>query len=343
MERYQLGRLAGADSLARQLGARRSGLRPVDARLLEWINHSLRGDRVAARASMEAVTMLAPSAELAWLQLAVDNVETARPREALAALDHIDPESDFGEAWPSYWATRLEALHILGEHRREVDVAREALRRHPDLGVLVGYELRALAAAGRTREVEEGVQRLAAHASGGDTDPLTTLRQVALELHAHGSAAAARATLGAVRSWYEARPMNARSTIEWQSGYGRTLYLTDDRAGARGIYDSLSRAHPRCLDCVGAIGVLAARDRDTATVRTTLAVLAAADGPFLLGRNVLWQSRIAAALGDTGRAAVLLHAAFSAGVEFDVMTHADMELARIRPDSVYRRFARIGP
>jgi hypothetical protein len=85
---------------------------------------------------MSEIVRLIPSAELAWLQLAIDNVETARPREALDALDHIDLSAEFTEGWASYWATRVEALHLLGDHSRELAVAREGLKRHPELRVL---------------------------------------------------------------------------------------------------------------------------------------------------------------------------------------------------------------
>ena len=59
---------------------------------------------------------------MAWLQLAIDNVETARPREALAALDHVKETADLTEGWASVWATHAEALHLLGDHERELAV-----------------------------------------------------------------------------------------------------------------------------------------------------------------------------------------------------------------------------
>src|SRR5688572_24914915 len=97
MEYYQMRRFHAADSIARRLASRRATLPAIDGHLLDWLRSSLDGDRIAARNAMGAVARLAPQADLAWLQLAVDNVETARPREALAALSRIDPAAAFGE------------------------------------------------------------------------------------------------------------------------------------------------------------------------------------------------------------------------------------------------------
>ena len=46
-------------------------------------------------------------------------------------------------------------------------------------------------------------------------------------------------------------------------------------------------------------------------------------------------------MGDVTRAATLVNDAFAAGAELDVMTHADADLAAVRPDSIYRAFARV--
>jgi hypothetical protein len=342
MELYQLKRFAAAESVVAVIGSREETLPEVDRHLLEWMVRSLQGDHIGARAEMEAITRVAPSAELAWLQLAIDNVETARPREALDALDHIDRSSDFGEGWASYWATRIEALHLLGDHTRELAVAREGLHRHPDLKVLANYELRALAALGRTGEIGPIVRSLRSISSDAGFDAPLAMRQAALELAAHGHPDLARDLLQQTLAWYGAQPEVARRSLSQRLGYARTLYLADVRGDARAIYDSLLREYPSCLDCVGAIGVLAARDRDIATARANSDTLARVSGRFLFGRSAMWRSRIAAAGGDADAATALVQAAFSSGAEFNVMTHTDADLlgVRVHPDSIYRRLVR---
>jgi hypothetical protein len=257
MELYQVHQFVAAESLVTSIG-RRPTLRPVDARLLEWTKRSLAGDRFGARASMQEVVALAPRADLAWLQLAVDNVETARPREALDALDHIDPEVDRGQGWVAYWATRIEALHLLGDHAKELAVSRQGLAQHPELRVLRNYELRALAALGRIAELNAEL-RVPSADSGVTGESM--IRQVALELRAHGHESASRDLLEKLIASYSqvegalehrGRPLSA----------ARTYYLAGDDAKATAIYDSVYRRHPDCSDCAGVLGVLAARRGD---------------------------------------------------------------------------------
>ena len=341
LELDQMRRYAAADSLALAIAPRRETLPRVDAHLLDWLQRSLGGDRIGARTAMAAIVALAPSAELAGLQLAIDNVETARPDVALAMLDRIDPEGDFGEGWVSYWATRIEALHIAGDHARELVVVRDALRRHPEMRVLGGYELRALAALGRLAEVERAVAALSAMPSTDGFDTPTALRQTALELAAHGHDAAARRVLGSARAWYESRPASEHSTMAFRVGLARTAFLADDRREAARLYRAVLAEYPKCVDCVGALGVLAARGGNRPGADSSLTLLEQGRRPFFFGRQLEWQARIAAASGDLARAASLQAAAFGSGAEFDVLTHVDPDLRAIRPDSIYRAFARV--
>ena len=341
MELYQLRQYVAADSFATAIAARRALLPPVDGHLLDWLQRSLGGDRLGARTAMGAVVALAPTADLAWLQLAIDNVETARPEVGLAALDRIDPEGEFGEGWVAYWATRIEALHIAGDHARELTVVRDALRRHPQLRVLATYELRALAALGRVAEVERIVATLGATPASNGFDPPMALRQAALELAAHGNNAAARRVLAMTRDWYDSRPAADRTTLAYRVGLARTAYLADDRGEAARLYGAILADHPRCIDCVGALGVLAARSGNSAGADSSRTALESVRRRFLFGRPLEWQARIAAASGDLARAASLQSAAYASGAEFDVMTHADPDRRAIRPDSIYRAFARV--
>jgi DNA-binding SARP family transcriptional activator len=341
MELYQVRKFAAADSVATAIARRGNTLRPLDERLLDWLTRSLGGDRLGARAAMQMVVALAPMADLAWLQLAIDNVETGRPNEALAALDHIDRGADFGEGWASFWATRIEALHLMGEHGRELAAARDGLSRHPELRVLVTYELRALAALGRVDELNARIRSLPTRLDSTDVVSESMVRQVALELSAHGNAAAAQRLLQRLAGSYAQLETSGQRRADPLSA-ARTHYLAGDYAKATPIYDSVYRAHPRCLDCAGMLGVIAARRGDRATAERhaqTLSTPEAAARRYLFGRPLLWRARIANILGDKTSAAALLTAAFARGLEFDVMTHADPDLMLLRPDSIYRAFS----
>ncbi len=332
---YHAGRFVAADSIVRSILPRRAQLPPADERLLEWLARSLRGDRIGARAAMQSVVALAPGSDLASLQLAIDNVETARPSEALAALDNISSDAEFGEGWLGYWTTRAEALHLMGEHERELVTVRSARMSHPELGALAGYELRALAALGRVDEV----MRTAESSAYRTADPIVTLRVVAMELAAHGYRSESITLLQRLRAEQVSLPTSSRVSISAIASKARTLYLLDARDPAKSLYDSLLREIPDCSTCIGALGVLAARSGDRTAAEGYERRLAGSSKPFQFGRRLQLRARIAASLGDTARATTLLTAAYADGLEFDILTHADRDLSAIRPDSLYRVFA----
>ena len=145
-----------------------------------------------------------------------------------------------------------------------------------------------------------------------------------------------------VRAWYATRPPDEQSTLPYQLGLARTAYLADDRREASRLYAAVLETHPACLDCAGALGVLAARAGNRAAVDSSLTLLQRPARRFYFGRHLEWQARIAATLGDFARASSLQTAAFAGGAELDVMTHTDPDLRAIRPDSIYRAFARVG-
>lgn len=333
-ELHQLGLTATADTIVRAVARRRAQLPAVDLALLDWMDARLRGDQLAAFAFISRVAELAPDAELAQLEVAIEANETARPEMALAALNRFASSAEFGEAWPGYWSSRAETLHLMGEHERELADIRRALVRHPETRLLEGYELRALAALGRTAEVRAKIDLLV----GGDRSPAAAavVRQTASELRAHGHPQLAAQLLADVRRWIQTGHVAAPDSMTRQIGLARTAYLQDDRATARRVYSSILGAGRSCVDCVGLLGVLAARDGDTTGVARADQQLAATSVPYQFGRHTLWRARIAATSGDTRRAATLLRSAFAQGLELDINHHTDVALAGIDPSAVYR-------
>jgi hypothetical protein len=88
------------------------------------------------------------------------------------------------------------------------------------------------------------------------------------------------------------------------------------------------------------LGVLAARDGNRTEAMRYDSLLAGRTAAFEFGRPQLNRARIAATLGDGAIAVSMLNAAFASGLEYDVLTHADVDLASIKPDSLYRVYAR---
>jgi hypothetical protein len=322
------GRRASADSVARRLAARRATLPPADRLLLEWLERSVARDRPGAFAAMEELTAVAPELEMGHFQAALEAVRCNRPADALRHLAMIDPERGFSRGWASYWATRADALHMLGRHADELAHLRRGLARHPELVVLRDYELRALAALGRTGEVARRIDAYAVIPARGGWEPATGILHAAAELQAHGHAAAARDAFARGVAIARARAAAHPGDGAAQGALAGALYTARMDAEARRVLDRLAAEHSPCRGCVGARGVLSARAGDRAGALRADAELAArvrTPGPLL------WRARIAAALGDRPGAATLVREAVARGYAYDGTTHADPELGRLFP------------
>ncbi|MFL5387010.1 MAG: hypothetical protein ACJ8GN_31330 [Longimicrobiaceae bacterium] len=322
------GRIAAADSVARRLAPRRASLAPADRLLLQWLERSVVRDRAGALAAMEELTEVAPELEMGHFQAALEAVRCNRPADALRHLDLIDPERGFSRGWASYWATRADALHMLRRHAEELAHLRRGMALHPELVVLRDYELRALAALGRTAEVARRIDAYAVIPARGGWEPATAMLHAAAELRAHGHAEAARAAfargVAATRANAAALPGDANA----QAVLVGALYAARMDVEARAALERLAAERPPCRGCVGARGVLSARAGDRAAALRADAELAARPrkpGPLL------WRARIAAALGDDAAAAALVREAVARGFAYDALTHADAELGRFFP------------
>ena len=315
-------KFAEADSLARAIAERRGRLPEADRALLEWLQYSLVGNRTAAFAAMLEVTRRAPSAELAWLQLATEAAEIGNPAEALRLLDTMRESPTFGERWLAYWANRAEVQHMLGNHQHELREVQTAIRAHPEMQILGIYELRARAALLDTAPLWKRLQVIS---ETRNREVPITLRQVAMELRAHGDARGAMRALSMARLWY-ARQTDDTTETAHLAGVARTAFLQDDRSTARAMYDQINRRQTSCVECLGSNGVLAAREHNRIEALRVDSLLSRVSRPYLFGLNTLWRARIAATLGDAERARILYLAAREEGLAIDVLTHADADL-----------------
>src|SRR5947208_947930 len=73
----------------------------------------------------------APGASEIVTHVADIAVHANRPRLALRTLAPLDPTRGVLLVIPFYWNWTTAALHELGDHRRELEMARVGYRRHP--------------------------------------------------------------------------------------------------------------------------------------------------------------------------------------------------------------------
>jgi DNA-binding SARP family transcriptional activator/TolB-like protein len=151
----QFGNLARADSMIQSLAPHRDALSPFERAFLDRSQTDLEGDRETALRAARRMTELAPGSQFI-IGHAAQAIWADRPREARDVLRRLDPKLALlpGHATGEFLTT---ARHMLGEHRRELQGARQTRLQHPEL-LTLWWEVRALAALGRVDEVERLLQ-----------------------------------------------------------------------------------------------------------------------------------------------------------------------------------------
>jgi tetratricopeptide (TPR) repeat protein len=303
------------------------------------------GDLMAKLRAGRRLEELSPTNPFATLIHGYSGVETNRPREAVAALRRIDVRGPMGEL-PAYWRRYTRAHHMLGDHTRELEVARQARERLPTRSSLRN-EIRALAALGRVEEVGRRLDEsgtIPTHPADRTT-AADVMVEAARELRAHGHPAAARAAVERAIRWYAARLAAEQPSEATRAALARTLYVAGRWDEARAHFAALARDEPDNVDYAGHLGALAARRGDRQDAERIAAQLEATTTPYLRGRHTRWRAAIAALLGEREQAVALVREAHAQGYSYydispvlnDIspVLHVDIDLESLRS---YRPF-----
>jgi tetratricopeptide (TPR) repeat protein len=321
-----LGRFAASDSVARSAAAARDRLTDHDRAWLDYLRAQLRGERETALRAIRSAAELAPGSKAAY-NTAYVALMVNRPREALAALETLEPDRGPMRGWFQYWVLLCDALHRLGQHERELRAAGQARRLYPERLVAVRMQVAALAALGRVGELEalvgEGATR-----SARDIEPDRLMADAADELRAHGHTEAAAAMWRSLLAWYEALPPEKAGTREHRAGLATALESLGQLAAARRIVEGLARQSPPSSAYTGWLGELAARDGDRQAAMSYADTLARVSAPYRFGVDHLNRARIAALLGERITAMALLREAYAAGQP--IPAHPDWNMDSLR-------------
>jgi tetratricopeptide (TPR) repeat protein/TolB-like protein len=258
---------------------------------------------------------------------------TNRPQEAVTTLE---AQGDWHELGFPQLYSLCDALHMLGQHRRELEVARHAVASFPGHMYSAGSEARALAALGRTDEVARLVEE---SSPGSETLQIRLAREVSLELRAHGSTEAAR-------------EMAEKTLARFSSSEGITLrarwclatlmWVAERPEDARSAFADLLSERPDDVTFVGSLGMAAAHlgDRDTAQIASRRLALEEVENPQFVGEDHYRLACIAAGLGNLEEAVDHLHAALKAGARFSPEFHRDPFLDPLRGFEPFEEFLR---
>jgi len=311
-----LGECDQTDSIGRVLGAATRRLPRVDRYLMDLHLARCRGDLPAAYGSSLALAEAVPGSEMmatfpAYLALAL-----GRPRETLQRLERLHPERGELRGHTPYHLWVTAALHLLGEHERELEAARRARRLNPNNLAALRFELIALAGLGRDPDVRARIAEVAAVPPHPLRKPSTVMREAALELRAHGYPDAGRQVLEHTVAWLRSRPAEEQATEFWRSEQALTLAAAEQWDAARDVAERLVREHPNNVHYVGLLGVLAAQRGDRSEASHLDSALAGMKPRPYVHLAAYWRACIAARLGARDRAVALLEAARAQGLPY---------------------------
>lgn len=331
LARWNGGDHVGADSLARAVEARQNRLAPVDDAILRSLGAWARGDWAAAYDAAALGVRAAPGSGMAAAQLATEARRLNRLEEARRGLLALDPDRGELAGWVPYWNEVADVQHLRADHRAERRAVVEALRRHPDDVVARLIELRALAAAGQLDQVYGRLDEALASPVAPFFGALA--RESALELLAHGHAAAGRQVLERALGWYQDRlasPSGAPQGVI--RGMVRPMIMLGQHADAIAILDGLAPppAAPGRVDHHGQRAFLAQRVGDRTGADERLDALDRMAIPLANGRVEWWRAAVLGDRGDCEGALAMLRTALSRGVEFGMELHHAWELTPVR-------------
>jgi len=317
---------------------RRMRLTRLEQMQIDRVMARCRGDLPTAYALGRALTEAVPRSELMWEQLARDALDADRPREAVTILERLHPDSGALSGRAGYYNWLTNAYHLLGEHDRELEAAQRAQRRFPRNLATLRMELLALAALGRGREVNERFDEIKTFPADPIRLPAPVMREIALDLAAHGDSAAGRVALARTLAWHASRPGVEQAQQAMRFERAEAYYAAGYADSARVIAADLARAHPQNEHYAGLLGVLAAQRGDRAEAARLGRLLVTLERPLGRGQATYWRACIAALLGERDTAVDLLARALDAGYVYQVRflnAHVEPSFAALR---AYPRF-----
>ena len=303
-----LGQCARTDSLGALLNTKRERLPAYEGYYLDRALAWCRGDMDAAYIAAKRMAAVSPHSTYAKYISARAAIPINHPREAVETLERLGWKKPHISG---YYADLAGALHQLGRHERELEVAQ--LYRQRYAGSLRPAEalVRALSALGRVDEVRRVVTSSLSKVS---IEPAATPHTVALgaarELVAHGHPDAGRRIADDLAEWLRQRP----ASEERDSLVATALLAAGRFASAYPLAKRLLAADSANLAYLTLVAVSAAAMNDSAEVWRVSRTLAEMRLPGPEGALRYGQAAIAAALGQPARAVTLLREAMRNGV-----------------------------
>jgi len=325
--RGNLGDAEEADAILSDLERGMDRLTPAERLFVEFLRASRELRYAQALRALEDLEPLAPASLGVNFNIVQLSMVLNRPRAAVEAHDRLPTSArSLRHSIGTYRLTVLaQALHLLGDHDRELRESRLAQQYAPGVLGLASAETRALVALGRFDELERVIDQSLATAPVAGS-PARVMEESAKELRAHGHREASIALASRAADWHERQPPGARASASAREQFGRTLYLAERWEEAGAVFAALLKEQPGDVWYQGWMGAVAARTGDVERARQVAAGLGRLSGRVA----ALWRATIAALIGEPDAAVALFRDAFAQGLPFGVHLHNSPHLESLR-------------
>lgn len=317
-----------------------------------WIEHSRavrEGRRLQALRLLEDMERLVPASLFVNHNLVQASLGANRPAAAVRAYDkrRFDERTLRHSIGTLRQEAVMAALHLLGQHERELRQAKMAQAFAPGDMHQLEVEARALVGLGRAADISRVIDRsLSMTLLAGPPHPAAEVMEgAARELRAHGYRDESLKVAARAVDWYRSRPRNHTAARAHRDGLARALYLAERWEEADVLFSALAAEHPDAVDYVVSLGCIAARRNDSARalrisddltrIRETRIGWAPVGALATFGR-----SRIAALLHDRQRAVDLLRDALARGLPYGIALHDEPDHASLRDYGPYLELTR---
>jgi tetratricopeptide (TPR) repeat protein len=305
---------------------------PFDQACIRFAGALFNGDLAGAADALRYMLELWPDsgdvrAELGWIAMNLN-----RPGEAAELLEpavfSLAPRR-YGYAW---WPlqTMTDALHMLGDHERELEYAELGLERFPDVGYLHHAKARVMAAMGLAAEATEVIDAcLPVRLRESGYNLGWVMSMTACELRAHGHRQASDDMAARAVAWWDkhSSEMEPEKRGSWDIfNQSAALQVADRWDEAREPLEELRERGWEPVYVAGALGVIAARTGNHEEARKIFDELPDLGQPWSAARQSYWRACIAASLGEKERAVELLKEAYARGEPHSVEVHIDVDL-----------------
>ncbi len=319
-----MGQWAKADSIFQSIDQTHR-LSAYERYYLDWFAFHLQGRHEEALAVLLHIESIAPMDYVTNYLVGLYALNLNRPRKTVETFSKLDFQIQWADYASASWrfAVLSDAYHLLGNHQKELEVAREGQTYFPtDLGCRAD-EVCALAALGNIEElykvIEESKRIEQPRGSVG-----AVMLVASLELRAHGNRTEALRIAEQAVQWYEEHDSGNKAAR------ANALYYAERWDESFALYRELAAEDPEDVFLKSTLGVLAARRGDQEEARRISRELERTDQRYLFGRDTYDRACIHALLGELAVAVKLLQESLEQGRRFDIHIHRDIDLEALR-------------